>query len=597
MSIVSLVKVTVYSLAEEKRDVLNRLQELGCLHLLPLYEEQQVSKTQHVTRTARDAFDFIKNSPLRRSQSSKTNQFDPHAVEQEALKIKERMLILEQQRDFLKKRIEDVKQWGEFSFPDLKDLNGMRLWFYEIPHYQLKKLSELPYAWQEVKADNRFRYVVVISEHEPEGLGVARTHIGAKSLSTLNDELEEVQNEREELKTQRWRLTRWINLFNKNIHLLEDQEQLEDALQLTYDDSSISVIRGWAPKNRIEDLKNFAGENKVALTIEEPSEDDLPPTLMQNDSFAAGGVDLVNFFQTPSYWLWDPSTVVFYSFAVFFAMIMADAGYAAVMLVILAASWKKMGGSATGIRMRAIFSALVIFSLIYGIVAGSYFGIELPENSLLARFALFDATDISSMMATSVVIGVVHLILANIANAARMGRSAAALAPLGWASMLAGAIMYVAGSEERLNLQAAATAGLWLVGIGAVAVLLFTAPKAKPLFRILKGLMAFSKVTSAFGDVLSYLRLFALGMASASLAAAFNNLAMDVKEMPGVGILVALIILFVGHAINITLAVVSGVVHGLRLNYIEFFGWGVSEEGRPFKTFAKKEDLTWKHYS
>jgi len=103
----------------------------------------------------------------------------------------------------------------------------------------------------------------------------------------------------------------------------------------------------------------------------------------------------------------------------------------------------------------------------------------------------------------------------------------------------------------------------------------------------LQGLVGLSK---QFGDLLSYLRLFALGLASASLAATFNGLAADLQAaIPGLGLLLALIILLFGHGITFLLGIMSGVVHGLRLNYIEFFGWGLTEEGYPFRSFAKRE--------
>ena len=89
--------------------------------------------------------------------------------------------------------------------------------------------------------------------------------------------------------------------------------------------------------------------------------------------------------------------------------------------------------------------------------------------------------------------------------------------------------------------------------------------------------------------------LFALGLASASLAAAFNDMAADVREaLPGVGMLFALLILVLGHALNFLLSVASGFIHGLRLNVIEFFKWATPEEGYPFRVFTRKETSAWK---
>jgi V/A-type H+-transporting ATPase subunit I len=109
------------------------------------------------------------------------------------------------------------------------------------------------------------------------------------------------------------------------------------------------------------------------------------------------------------------------------------------------------------------------------------------------------------------------------------------------------------------------------------------------LFRLLDGLRALTDITKAFGDVLSYLRLFALGLASASLALTFNDLAHQAGQIQGVGLLFAILILLVGHLLNLMLALMSGVVHGLRLNYIEFYNWALSGEGYAFQPFNKKE--------
>ena len=107
-------------------------------------------------------------------------------------------------------------------------------------------------------------------------------------------------------------------------------------------------------------------------------------------------------------------------------------------------------------------------------------------------------------------------------------------------------------------------------------------------------LKVMANVTKIFGDVLSYLRLFALGLASASLAITFNQLAADVGDaLPGIGFLLHILILLAGHLLNFVLTVVSGVIHGLRLNLIEFYNWSLADEGYPFQPFSKQEVTPW----
>jgi V/A-type H+-transporting ATPase subunit I len=103
-------------------------------------------------------------------------------------------------------------------------------------------------------------------------------------------------------------------------------------------------------------------------------------------------------------------------------------------------------------------------------------------------------------------------------------------------------------------------------------------------------MLSVRQVTKLFGDVLSYLRLFALGLASSTLALTFNDLARSAADsIPGLGILVGLVIILTGHVINLTLAVLGGLVHGLRLNLIEFLSWGGTGEGYPFRAFRSKD--------
>jgi V/A-type H+-transporting ATPase subunit I len=108
--------------------------------------------------------------------------------------------------------------------------------------------------------------------------------------------------------------------------------------------------------------------------------------------------------------------------------------------------------------------------------------------------------------------------------------------------------------------------------------------------RVFDGLASLARVVNIFSDVLSYMRLFALGLAAASLAETINSLSGQLNHaVPGVGILIAISVLAIGHAINIGLGLIAGCVHGLRLNVIEFFNWGLKDEGTPFRPFKKEE--------
>jgi len=174
-------------------------------------------------------------------------------------------------------------------------------------------------------------------------------------------------------------------------------------------------------------------------------------------------------------------------------------------------------------------------------------------------------------------------------------RNRSALAHAGWvAAMLGGFAVWLGGDEGAPGWLG--TSGHWGIGLGLLAVFAFASERAVhdlrgALLWLLDGVRALTGVTRIFGDVLSYLRLFALGLASASLALTFNDLARQAGEVQGPGLLYAILILLAGHLLNLLLAVMSGVVHGLRLNYIEFYNWALSGEGYAFQPFRKRETV------
>jgi V/A-type H+-transporting ATPase subunit I len=454
----------------------------------------------------------------------------------------------------------------------------------------MKHVEATDLIWEVIFRDNRFCYVAVISENVPEGMPVERVRTGAKSLSQLEDRLEEVELELEDLQAERAGLTRWCTLFARNIDRLEDLAALKDAAEQTYAEDPVFALQAWTPENTIPRLQQYANKRGLVFETAEPLPEETPPTLMQNPQGLAGGQDLVSFYTTPRYWLWDPSMIVFFSFALFFAMIFADAGYSATLGLIVAALWKKMGQSDAGRRFRILLATLVGAGVIYGVMVGSYFGVSPGQDSLPAKLKIIDMMNFNVMMRISILVGVFHLVVANAVTAWHFRRTIQAAVPVAWVFIFLGAVAIWQAASHGEALTYLKPAGIAVMVLGLIGVVLFSSPEGPLWKRLLKGLGGLTGLSNAFGDALSYLRLFALGLASASLAGTFNTMAGQVREaLPGIGILFALLIALLGHTLNFVLSLSSGFIHGLRLNFIEFFRWSISEEGQPFNAFARKE--------
>ncbi len=594
MSIVDLAKVTLIGHADDKEQVVAELQELGCLHLIPLSPEGEPRGEPGSSRESHEALKFLASAPQRRRQTVDGSGFDAFEVEHKALDLQRRLFELRNERDFLESRIASLAPWGDFEFPPLEQLAGQRLWFYAVPHHELKQLPERGLRWEVVRRDHRFCYVVVVSEEEPEPdtMPVPRTHTGSRSRRELLGRLEEVLVAIEDVEAERYGLTRWCTLLGRALDGLDDRAERARAAAQTARSGPVYALQAWVPRARLTDLEAYAAKRGLVLQISEPQEGDEPPTLFENPPALRGGQDLVTFYMTPAYWVWDPSSVVFVSFAVFFAMILADVGYAFVLGAIALAFWKRMGRSDAGCRWRILLGVLSGATVVYGVLVGSYFGVSPPPESLLGRLSILDLGDFDTMMNLSIAIGAAHVAYANVRDALRHRSWQKRVAPLGWATAILGGLC--AWSGVQTDSETLVRAGAAVGTAGLLGVVGFAGAGEPPLKRALRGVAALTGISSAFGDVLSYLRLFALGLASASLAFAFNDMAGKISDaVPGIGFLFAILVLLIGHTMNFVLSVSSGFIHGLRLNVIEFFKWGVKDEGTPYRTFARKETTPW----
>lgn len=596
MSIVKLLRITLCGMVAEKRTVLDRLQHLGCLHLNPLRTSEPGSEAaSDRPEAAYRALRYLSDAPAKRLQVRKDPGFDMDKVVAEVEENRLALIAAQHRQEELEVHIRLQTPWGDFKPPKADEIGGYKLWYYLVPSYQIDRISK-DLVYEIVQRDNRYAYVVVIGKQPPAAgqMPVPRSAVGHRSLSSLHHLLERNSQRIDELSFERHSLTRWIFLMSQHLARAEDQSALRHAADTSLEEDCLFVVQGWVAVHRMAAIQAFAEQNCLALLVEEPAPEDRPPTLLSNPQVLSGGEDLVRFFQTPGYRDWDPSRILFFSFALFFAMIMADAGYAMLLGAGLLVAWRRLGRSQGGRRLRNLIGVTLGMAMGYGVLVGSYFGLSPAAGSLPAAMQRLDITDTSLMILVSVMIGVGHLMLANGLKAVHHWGHHSAWVAISWNVILLGGVLL--GLIQAGMLSAAWDVIGWsCMAMGGLGVIFHGSNRPARsirdvLLRLLGGLYAFTNITKVFGDVLSYMRLFALGLASASLALTFNQLSNEVMAaMPGLGVLLGFLILLLGHALNLALAIMSGVVHGLRLNFIEFYNWGLSDEGYPFRAFEKKE--------
>ncbi|RZV50223.1 MAG: hypothetical protein EX270_11680 [Pseudomonadales bacterium] len=596
MSIERLKKLVLLGDSAFKNETLEAIQDHGFVHIIPLNEYKQEAQTNHYEEL-REALSYLKNSPHKRRLQTPSHEFHQKQLIERVLNNKRARASTIDEIELLRNRIKDLQPWGDFEYPDLAELSAYRLWFYLAPISKIAMLDSVKLPWKILKESNGFYFLLVIAKNEPneDEVPFARVHVGSRSLSQLGDDLDAALVKLEDLNAERESLTRWIKPLTHSLDKTINLARMTRAAGLTLDDEDIFVLSGWVSESSVSKLEALRNSSNIAYTLTDPDEQDSPPTLLRNSDRFGGGETAVSFFQLPGYNSWDPSVIIFFSFALFFAVILSDAGYAAVLGVLLASFWKKLGRSQGSRRLRNLAGAIVAASAIYGVMIGSYFGIALDESGFLYKLKILDINNFAVMMQLSIGIGILHLVAANAIAGWQHRNTLKSLSNAGWAIAISSAyVLWLQYLKNGASISFYSPASLVFV-TGLALVLLFSSDRkihSLPdlALRFFDSILALYKLTKAFGDVLSYMRLFALGLSSASLAVTFNQLAVSASESVAAGgfILFTLIVLF-GHVLNFVLAIMSGVIHGLRLNMLEFYNWGIEGEGYPFEAFKKNQ--------
>jgi V/A-type H+-transporting ATPase subunit I len=626
LAIVPLHRIALIGELKYRDQAIQELQRLGCVHVLDLANTESHSSfsSEHAI-DLKPAIAYLdrcsekRPPPTRSPQARLSDHEEVKQIVEEVLQIENDSRLLAEERETVSDAIEQIRPWGNFKTPAAEELSDQQLFFYRLTHRQASRLTTTlrqKYVAQRINADRQYQYWLFISSQPPAEMPCEPQRLDSRSLNELQARLAEIEQQRERLQVQRIALTRWLNRLRSHLAEVEDEAVRLMASHRSVVDGPIYVLAGWVAQQQICELELFAQNNSLALCARPPQPDEQPPTLLSNPRPIAGAEGAVTFFITPDYRAWDPTWVMYFSFAAFFAMILADAGYGLVLGVILAFAARSLGRTESGRRLRQLTMFMVAVTIGYGLLIGSFFGISPPAGSWLDQLVIKSdgrsiMQDREAMMLIAATIGVFHLMLANVIVAWRWIGSGHALASVGWAvGLIGGWLLALAmipkpdvmslgaawfGGQSHIWSETVTTIGTWLLGVGLGMVFLFSSLRpvlsTRPhdwMMRCVDGVMGLTGVTKAFGDALSYLRLFALGLASAQLAIIFNQLASDAAQKQGIGLLLGLLIFLLGHTLNLVLAVVGGVVHGLRLNCIEFFSWSLTDEGQPFETFEMK---------
>jgi V/A-type H+-transporting ATPase subunit I len=325
--------------------------------------------------------------------------------------------------------------------------------------------------------------------------------------------------------------------------------------------------------------------------LEEPPNDHDVPTLVKNPRWLGMVEPVFSFMGTvPGYKEYDVSFWFLMSLSVFFAMLVGDGGYGLLFLVGTMLARRRFKSAAS-----QPFSLLYVFSaatVLWGLITGNWFGVaHLSEFPLLSRFVVpalnSYSQDQNFMIQLCFTLGAVHLSIAHIIRGLRFIGTVRALGELGWICILW--FLYYAAGHLVLG-KPLPGFGLYLVLAGFLLTSLFTNPKRSFVKASLLTMADLPlSIIRSFSDLVSYLRLFAVGYATFVVAMSFNEMAASLEGNPFLSVAGAALIVVLGHGINIAMAAMAVLVHGIRLNVLEFSTHlEMTWSGRKYAPFRKR---------
>ena len=365
------------------------------------------------------------------------------------------------------------------------------------------------------------------------------------------------------------------------------------------DSAKMSAIRGWIADDSTEALCAAARKNGWGLALRDPNPDETPPTLIRPPKiFRPVKALFEGLGIAPAYCEADVSVPFMCYFSLFFAMLVGDGAYGAIFLAATLFGWMKTAGGVRSPLVKSWLVLMTVFSsatVLWGLLSNTWFGAQIPWCSDWPTVKWLADPSYANMMLLCFTIGASHLILARLWNGICRINDSTRIAEFGWAGILL--FMYFVTNSIVGIFSGIPSALYWVFGVSLAMVFGFSVKPSELKTRGAELGMLPLNIMSALGDIISYVRLFAVGLASVKVAGNFNAMATGLVDgaetvWAKAAMAVAMVaILVLGHALNLVMAGLSILVHAVRLNTLEFSNHkGVSWAGYAFNPFKKTKE-------
>lgn len=603
-----IVKMSKYAFMVYHREYdafLTTLRELGVVHVKETNSVLDNAELQALLAERKQVSTAIRYCKNLNSQTKEVTVAPARGLTKaEGLKLvgkleemQEKQAQLQAAKVSLEKDIAYMDIWGEFSYANIRRLKkaGFDVTFFSCPTSKYEpKWGEEYNAFLVNNFQSVTYFVTVIKTGTPIDIdaerpkmpdrGLAKLHLAMEQLldniKVLNNQLKEYAAEQYNTLVE---LEKNIqNEFNLSNTLVQTDREAGDKLML---------LEGFVPTEEAPAMEVALEKEGYYFQELDIQDGDRVPIKLKNNKFNRLYEPITKMFSLPNYTEFDPTPLFAPFFMLFFGLCFGDGGYG--LLVLLACSFFKRKVNPDFKPYLTLFQYLGLAAIIVGTCTGSFFGIALADVPALSKVKdYFVSSD--NLMTFSIVIGLVQIIFGKTVAAFKMKAQKGvkySIAPFAWVFVITA--LALAFGLPMLNLQLPETVKTVFIGIaviGLVVAYLYNSPGKNIFLNFGTGLWnTYNMASGLLGDTLSYIRLFAIGLTGAILGGVFNQLAVDMTE--GMNIVLRavcmLLILLVGHAINIGLCTISSLVHPLRLIFVEYYKnaefEGGGKEYRPFK--------------
>ncbi len=579
--------------------------EIGVLDVIEKKDEdsEKISeKYDHVKQVNNTLKFLLKRNVKQKKQDSKNGK----EIYEKIVELRNEQEEKLQQLNSLQKEISLVRPWGDFSVNDIEKLKeqGVNIRFFVCSSKKYDEEWEKQYPVRVIGKQTGNIYFVLIEKGEEtiELDGAEEVKSPERPLSELEHyekKLEEdIRNIEKEFDNhaansikalEKYRDELWMDCEYEKVIKNTDKEA----------DEKIMILEGWVPEKKSKELEKYLENNKILFLKSKPDpEKEKVPILLKNNKFTKKFEVLGNFYSLPKYNELDLTPFFAPFYMLFFGFCLGDAGYGILLGIAGLFLRGRVKEELKNIMMLVFY--LGLSTIVFGIISGTFFGVNLYETNLgvyasLKGYMKAYDTDINQQLFNlSLVLGgiqiVLGLFLKAINESIQMGWKYS-LSTVGWLVLIiGGGALYVFSYFSLFSLEVINIMLYILLGVSGLFIFLLNHPKRNIFVNFGAGIWnTYNMATGLLGDLLSYIRLFALGISSAILGYVFNTIAVSMSgNIPVLSVIIMVVILVIGHSINLFMSGIGSFVHPLRLTFVEFYkNSGFAGGGKQYSPFRK----------